>query len=138
MDVIVLARSITVFLSPFLPYLIKAGEKAAEDVGSQLGTDAWQKAKALWSKLYPKMADKPAAIEAAQDVVKTPEDEDAVASLRQQIKKILSSDELLATEIDRLMQKETQEAGSTNISQQAGDNAVQFGSINQAGDINIR
>lgn len=138
MDVTVLAKSLTFFLSPFLPYLLKAGEKAAEDVGSQLGTDAWKKAKALWSKLYPKMTERPAAIEAAQDVVKTPDDEDAIASLRQQIKKLLSSDELLATEIAQLMQKETQEAGSTNINQRAGDNAVQFGLINQAGDINIR
>ncbi len=33
MDVTTLAKDLAVFLTPFLPYLLKAGEKAAEEAG---------------------------------------------------------------------------------------------------------
>jgi hypothetical protein len=33
MDVTTLAKDLAVFLIPFLPYLLKAGEKAAEEAG---------------------------------------------------------------------------------------------------------
>ncbi len=39
------------FLAPFLPYLLKAGEKAAEEAGKKLGEAAWERAKGLWGKL---------------------------------------------------------------------------------------
>ncbi len=138
MDVALLAKSLTVFLSPFLPYLLKTGEKTAEEIGSKIGDDSWKRAKALWSRLHPKVAAKPAAQEAAQDVAQAPEDEDAQASLRQQLKKLLGEDKALATEVARLMQEGHQASGSTNISQQAGDNAVQFAQLRHAGDINIQ
>jgi len=138
MDVALLAKSLTILLSPFLPYLLKTGEKTAEAIGSKIGDDSCERAKALWSKLHPKVAAKPAFQEAAQDVAQAPEDEDAQASLRQQLKKLLGEDKALAMEITRLMQERQQAPGSTNISQQAGDNAVQFGQLGQAGDINIQ
>lgn len=37
MQAIELAQSITPFLAPFLPYLFKMGEKAAEEAGKKLG-----------------------------------------------------------------------------------------------------
>jgi hypothetical protein len=37
------------FLAPFLPYLLKAGEKAAEEAGRRLGAAAWEQAQALWA-----------------------------------------------------------------------------------------
>ena len=37
MDVTTLAKNLVVFLTPFLPYLLKAGEKAAEETGKKLG-----------------------------------------------------------------------------------------------------
>ncbi len=53
MDVTTLAKDVAAFLAPFLPYLLKAGEKAAEEAGKKLGGDAWDKAKSLWGKLRP-------------------------------------------------------------------------------------
>ena len=56
------------FLAPFLPYLLKVGENAAEEAGKKLGQQAgggaWEKAKALWAKLRPKAEAKDAAQEA--------------------------------------------------------------------------
>ncbi len=49
-----LSQQVTTFLAPFLPYLLKAGEKAAEEVGKKLGADAWEKAKSLWGRLRSK------------------------------------------------------------------------------------
>ena len=104
MDVTTLSRDIVIFLAPFLPYLVKAGEKAVEEAGKQLGVDAWEKAKALWSKLRPKVEAKPAMQEAAQNVAETPDDEDAQAALRLQLKKLLREDASLAAEVARLVE----------------------------------
>jgi len=112
MDPQTLAQQIVPFLTPFLPYLLKAGEKAAEEVGEKLGGDAWEQAKALWSKLRPKIEAKPAAQEAAQDAAAEPDDPDAQAALRLQLKKLPTEDETRAGEIARLW-KETQAAGVT-------------------------
>lgn len=72
-----LAAQIAALTAPLLPYLLKAGEKAAEEAGKQIGGNAWDKVKTLWGKLSPKIESKPAALEAAQEVAKTPDDEDA-------------------------------------------------------------
>ncbi|MDI6793343.1 MAG: hypothetical protein QME81_10820 [bacterium] len=48
MDLAQLVQSVTGFLSPFWPYLLKAGEKAAEEASEKLGGKAWNTAKALW------------------------------------------------------------------------------------------
>jgi hypothetical protein len=55
MDVTTLAKDLAVFLTPFLPYLLKAGKKAAEEAGKKLGGDAWDRAKGPWAKLCPKV-----------------------------------------------------------------------------------
>lgn len=47
MDIATLAKEMTLFLTPVLPYLFKAGEKAAEEAGKKLGGDAWERAKGL-------------------------------------------------------------------------------------------
>lgn len=105
MDIAGLAQDLSTFLVPFLPYLLKAGEKATEEVGRKLGSDAWDKAKALWAKLYPKVEAKPAAQEAVQDVTNAPTDTDAQAALRLQLRKLLAEDETLASEVARLWEE---------------------------------
>ncbi len=105
MDVTTLAKDVAAFLAPFLPYLLKAGEKAAEEAGKKLGGDAWDKAKSLWGKLRPRVEAKPAAQEAIKDAAAAPQDEDAQGALRQQLKKILAEDEALAAEVARLWEE---------------------------------
>jgi hypothetical protein len=138
MDVAFLAKSLTVFLGPFLPYLIKMGEKAAEDVSSKFTAGAWDKAKTLWGKLQPKVAAKPIVQAAVEDVAKSPEDQDSQTVLEIQMKKMLNEDQEFAKEIFRLMQEEKEQApGTTNIVQNVGDNSTVFGQIQNAGGINI-
>ncbi|NMG22685.1 hypothetical protein [Brasilonema bromeliae] len=115
-DVIVLTK----ILSPFLPYLLKLGDKAAEEAAKKLGADSWEKAKVIWVKLHPKVEAKPSAQEAVQDVAQAPEDEDALAALRQQLKKLLKEDPTLESELTRLLTEAEapQSRGNINI---AGD-----------------
>ena len=51
MDISSLATSVVVFLTPFFPYLLSAGEEAIKQVGKKFGEAAWEKAKALWEKI---------------------------------------------------------------------------------------
>ena len=121
MDITTLARDITLFLTPFLHYLLKAGEKAAEEVGKKLGGDAWDRAKGLWGKLRPKVEARPAAQEAVTDAATEPQNEDAQAALRLQLRKLLAEDEGLAREIGQQWAA-AQTAGVTIIA--SGDRAV--------------
>lgn len=124
MDVTMLVKDLAAFLAPFLPYLLKAGEKAAEEAGKKLGEAAWERAKALWGKLRPKVEAKPAALEAAQDLAAQPNDEDAQAALRRQLKKLLAEDDALAAEVARLW-GETRAARVTVTAR--GDRSVAIG-----------
>lgn len=136
MDPMILAGDLVDFLSPFFPYLVKVGEKAAEEAGKKLGVSAWERAKTLWSKLRPKVEAKIAAREAVQDVAKTPNDEDARTVLRVQLKKLLIDNEALVQEISELMGEKTDMTASVIINQEAGDNAIQIGQV--SGDASIR
>ncbi|MCF2147472.1 hypothetical protein IQ276_013795 [Desmonostoc muscorum LEGE 12446] len=129
MDIITL----TTFLTPFLPYLLKAGEKAAEEAGKKLGegfgANAWEKAKALWSKLQPKVDTKPMAKGAAEELANFPNDADAKETLQKQFKKFLDEDKNLYAEIARLMQENSeaisQVVNTFNQTISGDDNAVQ-------------
>jgi hypothetical protein len=54
MDIPTVVQDLTTFLVPFLPYLLKAGEKAAEEAGKHIGTDAWERVKHPWARLHLK------------------------------------------------------------------------------------
>ena len=132
MDVTILATSLTAFLAPFLPYLLKAGEKAAEEAGKKFGGDAWDRAKSLWNRLRPKVEAKPAAQEIVTDAAAASDDADAQAALRSQIKKLLTEDAALAEEVARLMQDKVvqrvlAERGSQvrGVKQEAGEGEVE-------------
>ena len=90
MDLTLLATEITEFLVLILPYLGKMSEKAAEEVSGKIGLDIFEGAKGLLGKLRPKVEARGAAQEALNDVIASPENKNAQAALRLQIKKILS------------------------------------------------
>ena len=100
MDVPALAANVVTYLGPFLPYLVKAGGKAAEEVGKKLGVDALDRAKTLWGKLRGNKE----VEEAGQDAAEMPDDADAQAAFRLQLKKALTQDAALAEEVERLME----------------------------------
>ena len=104
MEIQTLAQNVVQFLTPFLPYLLqvgkKAGEKAIEEVGKKFGSETVEKAKSLWGKLrVNKNVER-----AAQDVAAMPDDPDAQAALRLQLKKLLKANESLAKDTVHLME----------------------------------
>ncbi len=105
MDINALASELTTALVPLLPYLLKAGEKAAEETGKKAVDQSLEWVKSIWTKLKPGVEAKPAALEAAQDVAHAPEDEDLQVALRVQLKKLLTEDQSLAEEVSRWLEQ---------------------------------
>ncbi len=120
MDISTLAASLTTALVPLLPYLLKAGEKAAEETGKSVALQTMDWGKSLWAKLKPKVDEKPAALEAAEDVAKAPNDQDAQGALRNQLRKLLEADPSLAEEVNRMLE-EGEAKGVVSVS---GDRSV--------------
>jgi hypothetical protein len=96
------------FLAPCLPFLLN---KVAEGASLKVGEDVWNKAKAIWGKLQPKVEAKEAAKEAATDVAQSPEDEALRTCLQVQLKKILDADTALAEEIAKILQASADKPG---------------------------
>ena len=94
-----IARQIVQFLAPFLPYLLRAGEKAAEEVGRQLGAAAWEQAQALWARLRRKKN----VEQVAQTVAALPDNQALREALREEIARALAEDPALAQEMTRLV-----------------------------------
>jgi len=128
MDYPQLSAQLVQFLAPFLPYLVKglklAGQEAAKKLGEKTGEQGFEQAKALWDKLRSKMEARPAALEAAQDAAAHPDDEDSLAALRLQPRKLLAEDESLAQEMTRLL--EQARASGKNVTA-SGDRSVAIG-----------
>lgn len=104
MDITELAHTVTLSLIPFLPYLSKLGDKAAEEAAKHLGADAWEHAKALWSRFHPQIAAKPAAAEALQRVTDRPGDARVNGALELQIEDMLAENAALKTEVEKLVE----------------------------------
>ena len=100
-----LAASAIAFLSP---YLVKAGTKAAEEVGKQLPVYVGK----VWTAIADKFKGRPAAEEAVQDLLDKPEDEDNQASLRKELRKVLESDAAFAESFAELLRQAQSEAKS--------------------------
>jgi len=146
MDTAMIATAVTGCLVPALPYLMKAGEKGAEVLGEKLGAGAWETAKSLWKLLRPVAEVHPAVTSAAQEVAEAPDDADAQAAFRHQLKKLLTADEALATALGQVVMADlsanyhAQVLGDGGVAQgpgaiAAGKGGVAAGNIN--GDVRI-
>jgi hypothetical protein len=122
--------TLTAFLSPFLPTLLRLGgkavDKATESAAGKFGEAAFVKAQAIWGKLSPKVEAKEAAKEAAIDVANSPDDEDSLAALRVQLKKLLEQDEELMKAIAQILAEDAPDGTSgTQIVQNVTGNQNQ-------------
>ena len=124
MDIVALAGAVTTVLTPLLPYLLKAGETAAEETGKAVAGQSWEWAKSLWTTLKPKVEAKPGALEVAQDAAQSPEDQDAQAAFRQLLKKLLTEDQALAEQVS-IWLEQGKAAGITVTA--AGERSVAIG-----------
>lgn len=126
MDVVAaLVVQVVAALIPFLPHLLNVGQKEAEDRAGDLDSGGWDLAKRLWEPLRPKVEERPAAREAATDVVADPRNADATAALRNQLRKLLNEDPVLVRELAQLMEQSKQR-GPARV-EASGDRAVAIG-----------
>ena len=102
-DINALALQSVQILAPFLPYLIKGGIEAGKAAAGKLGELAaekgWAQAKELWDKL----SDHEKVKDAAKTAAKLPDDADAQAALRLQIKLVLAENAKLASALEELL-----------------------------------
>ncbi|HKI00534.1 MAG TPA: hypothetical protein VKK31_01005 [Thermoanaerobaculia bacterium] len=104
MDPKLLADALTTFIAPALPSLVSGGGELVKAAGETLGEKGVELIKSLWSKLRPKVEEKPAAAEAVQDTAKAPDDTAALEALQMQLRKILEADPSFAAEIAKLLE----------------------------------
>jgi hypothetical protein len=142
MDLKLLADALTTCLAPAMPYLVTGGQEMVAEAGKKIGEDGLELARKLWGKLRPKVDAAPMAKGAADIVAKTPDDPDARAGLRFQIRQILEADAALASELARLVEaagtKTTYQAylsGSGAIAQGPGAVAAGQNGIAIGGDV---
>ena len=133
---------LTTFLFPFLPFLSNLGAKVAEEAAKKFGEESWEKAKAIWSKLEPKIEAKEEVKVAVGQVVAKPESQPRQLVLQEELETLLQENPALAAAIAQIMESASPAASSvTPIEVQgqntltAGDNAKQIGQIGQAGNI---
>lgn len=103
MDIESLVNPLAFFLAPFLSYLLK--QKKYEGAAGVQDARDWETAKALWSKLNPHIKHRPSLQEALHDTAISPYDEDTLASLRLQLKKLLSHERTLAKELSSIREE---------------------------------
>jgi hypothetical protein len=137
-EVVGLAGQVIVALAPYLAQLTgSAGQGILKGLAGESESAGEQLARSLWRRLQPRVREKPAAIEAAHDLAKAPEDADARAALRMQIRKLLAEDDALAVEVSRII-RASGEASSTVSIATYGHHSPIAGRDFIAGDYNVR
>ncbi len=119
-NVVDLAQKIGAFLLPLLPYLLKIGDKAAEEVGKKIGGEAWERARALWGNLTRQER----VHRAAEAAAALPENPAIQQGLEAEIARALEEDPALRREVARLW-GEIQAAGVTVTAR--GERSVAIG-----------
>ncbi len=97
----ILAAQSVAILAPYLA-------RAADQVTPKLADDLYQAVKT-------RLARRPAAAEALQDLEKTPREADTQAALRAQLKKALAEDEQFAARLEALVQQAQRDATQGNV-----------------------
>jgi hypothetical protein len=117
------------------PYLAKAGEEFAKEAGKA----AVAKFSALYQVLKDRFKNKPTAKEALVDLETNPNDEDAQAALRLQLKKQLTADPSFVEALQKLVNdiKEDKETFSF-LTQVYGGKVGDIFNIGKVGTLNIK
>lgn len=137
MDYKQLATDVTIFLTPFLPYLILAAEESVKEVGKKFGEATWGKAKSIWKKITNSSSDTSPIQTFATTLAKNP-NEIFQASLAQVLAEQLERSPQLATEILNMM-KEDKAVQKILIEQQAtAKNILQKLSSSGTQDVTVR
>jgi len=102
-DIALIAQQVSVFLAPFLPYIVKAakigGTKAVEKLGEKVTEESIDQAKALWKKLSHKDRVKTTG----EAVAKQPEDLTAQSTFQRAVAQAIQEDEELRLDMHRII-----------------------------------
>jgi hypothetical protein len=136
MDVTTLASAVLPYLVRYLPAMTEAGKfvggKALEKITENTTDKVWEIVQPWIGKLTGKIEDKPSALNAAQRVAVSPENEKYQTALEVELEDILTGDQALAEEIKRILDQA--KAGSKQVT--ADRSGVAFGD-NARGNITI-
>ena len=117
MDAITLTTLIAPFITPFLPFLLKFGEKSAETAGSKFTEEGWNQAKKIWDKLHPKIEAKEDAKVAAEQLAAKPDSKPRQAVFQEELEILLKENPDLVEAIAQIMQEKTEANSGTQINQ---------------------
>ncbi|MGA2403882.1 MAG: hypothetical protein ABSG91_19605 [Syntrophobacteraceae bacterium] len=131
MDPAIIASTTAALLSS---YLVKAGEKAAEEVGKKLPQAVCK----VWDTIMLKFRGEAAAKESIKDLVANPEDADNLASFRKELKKLLISDPTFAADLTGLIESVAGGGGETIVITGSGSVATKGGLASGKGGIAVR
>jgi hypothetical protein len=129
-----LAGQLVQILTPFLPYLVKAGEGVGSKAAQVMQDQGWDLAKKVWDRLGARVETRTSAQEAAADLAAQPSDEDAQAALRVQLRKLLADEPGLQKELEALV-KSAQGSGTVTNVTVSGDRSVGIGGNFSGGTI---
>lgn len=131
MDPITLATAATTLLVPFLS---KVGEKAMDRIAEQLP----EKVGAVWNGIWNRLKEKPAAADAANDLVTNAEDPDYQQMFTAQLKKALEKDDSFASQLTELVEQAKSDPsihiGGDGVV--ANNNSTAVGKVSIGGNMN--
>ena len=130
MDPLTLAITASGYLTP---YLLKAGEKAAEEVGKKLPDLVGS----LWNAITARFKGKPAAEEAVKDFAAQPDDQLNQAAFAKELRKVLEAEPTFAPELARLLESAQRKGGDIIIMTGSGAMATTDGVAAGAGGVAI-
>lgn len=102
-QIIEIAKQVTAAIAPLLPALEPILTGAGEKIGGAAAGAGLDHAKALWSRLSAAVLGNEDARKAARVAAQAPDDEDAVAALRLQLRMILTANPGLAEELSGML-----------------------------------
>jgi hypothetical protein len=117
--------TLVAFLAPLLPYLIKGGEGAAEYIGKKFGAAVWDRARAIWAALHPKVVSTPGLQDIVADLERDTNNTAARGALVYHFGKLLAGDAALKATVERLW-SDTDARGVQNVIA-SGQGAVAVG-----------
>ncbi len=130
-------------LAPLVPYLLAGGAALAKaalgQLGERLGEEVWAGLQALVVKIQERARERPALQEALADARAQPQDKDALAALRLQLRKLLEAEPQLRAEAARMLAP-VLSTGNTTMAAGKGSVAIGggvSGSIIVTGDQNV-
>ena len=106
MDFRQIATEVTVFMTPFFPYLMLGAEGVAKEIGEKFGESAWDKAKSLWDRIRNITNSDPKLNSATIGLAEDPNDNDYRLIFAKSLAKQLEKSPELANDLIDLMKND--------------------------------